>query len=172
MKLKGDAKFKEKLVRGLKNDIRSLVSFHARSRKSENFHFDGFILSRAYKASDEKVQKSYVSWHCRVMQNVKKNWLFVPKFPWWIWWILMRAVASLKTCTLMSSFCPKYIKLYMKKYRRVMFHDTEKWFKQKITLEKYAFSVWCNRLGAVREKYSGSAGNIFDNCLAWSSFYS
>ena len=62
MKLKGDAKFKEKLVRGLKNDIiRSLVSFHARSRKSENFHFDGFILSRAFKASDEKVQKSYVS---------------------------------------------------------------------------------------------------------------
>ena len=61
MELKGDAKFKEKLVRGLKNDIRSLVSFHARSRKSENFHFDGFILSKAYKVSDEKVQKNYVS---------------------------------------------------------------------------------------------------------------
>ena len=61
MKLKGDAKFKEKLVRGLKNDLRNLDNFHARSRKSENFHFDGFILSKAYKVSDEKVQKNYVS---------------------------------------------------------------------------------------------------------------
>ena len=61
MKLKGDAKFKEKLVRGLKNDLRNFVNFHARSRKSENFHFDGFILSKAYKVSDEKVKKSYVS---------------------------------------------------------------------------------------------------------------
>ena len=33
---KGDAKLKGKLTRGLKNDIRSLVNFHANSRKSEN----------------------------------------------------------------------------------------------------------------------------------------
>ena len=61
MRLKGDAKFKGKLTRGLKNDIRNLVDFHASSQKSENLHFDGFLLSKAYKVSDEKVQKSYVS---------------------------------------------------------------------------------------------------------------
>ena len=33
---KGDAKLKGKLTRGLKNDIRNLVNFHANSRKSEN----------------------------------------------------------------------------------------------------------------------------------------
>ena len=58
MTLKSDAKFKGKLTRDLKNDIRNLVNFHACSRKSENLHFNGLILSKAYKVLDEKVQKS------------------------------------------------------------------------------------------------------------------
>ena len=61
MKLKGDAKFKGKLARDLKNDIKNLVNFHASSRKSENLHFDGLLLSKVYKVLDERVQKSYVS---------------------------------------------------------------------------------------------------------------
>ena len=61
MTLKGDAKFKRKLTRGLKNDIRNLVNFHVSSQKSENFHFDWILLSKAYKDLDEKIQKSYVS---------------------------------------------------------------------------------------------------------------
>ena len=58
MTLKVDAKFKGKLTLALKNDIRNLVSFHARSRKSGNLHFDGLLLSKAYKDLDENVQKS------------------------------------------------------------------------------------------------------------------
>ena len=61
MTLKGDAIFKEKLSGGLKNDIWNLVNFHVSSRKSENLHFDGLVLSKACKVLDEKVQKSYVS---------------------------------------------------------------------------------------------------------------
>ena len=61
MTLKGDAIFKEKLTGGLKNDIRNLINIHAISRKSENLHFDGLFLSKAYKVLDEKVQKSHVS---------------------------------------------------------------------------------------------------------------
>ena len=56
MTLKGDAIFKEKLTGGLKNDITNLINFHASSRKSENLHFDGLTLSKAYKVLDEKVQ--------------------------------------------------------------------------------------------------------------------
>ena len=59
MTLKGDAKFKGKLTSGLKNDLRNLVKFHARGRKSGNLHYDGLLLSKAYKDLDEKVQKSY-----------------------------------------------------------------------------------------------------------------
>ena len=71
--LKGDDKFERKLARGLKNDIRNLVNFHASSRKSENLHFDGLLLSKGFKVLDEKVQKNYVSRHGRVMQSLKKN---------------------------------------------------------------------------------------------------
>ena len=61
MTLKGDAKFKGKLTRGFKNDLRNLVNFHASSRKSGNLHFDGLLLAKAYKDLDEEVQKSHVS---------------------------------------------------------------------------------------------------------------
>ena len=56
---KFEGKFKGKLTRGLKNDERNLVNFHASSRNCENLHFDGLLLSKAYKVLDEKVQKSY-----------------------------------------------------------------------------------------------------------------
>ena len=61
MTLKGDAKFKEKMTHGLKNNIRNLVNFHGSNRKSKNMHFDGLLSSKAYNVLDEKVQKSYVS---------------------------------------------------------------------------------------------------------------
>ena len=51
MTLKGHAKIKGKLIHGLENDIKNLVSFH------------GFLLSKAFKVSDEKIQKSYDSSH-------------------------------------------------------------------------------------------------------------
>ena len=66
--------FKEKLTGGLKNDIRIWIIFHARSRKSEKLNFDGIVLSKAYKAWDEKVQKGYVSWHGRVIQRKVNSW--------------------------------------------------------------------------------------------------
>ena len=59
--MKGYTIFKEKLTGSVKNDTRNLVDFHASSRKSENVHFDGLVLSKAYKDLDEKVQKSYAS---------------------------------------------------------------------------------------------------------------
>ena len=61
MTLKDDAIFKEKLTGTLKNDIRNLVIFHVISHKSENLHFDGFVLSKAYKVLDENLQNSYAS---------------------------------------------------------------------------------------------------------------
>ena len=73
MTLKSVTKFKGKLTWGLKNDVINLVNFHVTSWMSENLHFDRIFLSKAYKDLDEKVQKSYVSWHWRVMQSLKKT---------------------------------------------------------------------------------------------------
>ena len=113
MTLKGDAKFKRKLICGLKNDIRNLVNFHASSRKSENLHFDGLLFPN----------------HIRVKQSLKKHWILVPKMTWGTWRNLIRAVANLKICTLMCYFCRKYIIFQPKEYRAVRCHNTEEWYK-------------------------------------------
>ena len=46
MTLKSDAKFKEKLTLGSKNDARNLKNFNASSSKSETLQFDGLLLSK------------------------------------------------------------------------------------------------------------------------------
>ena len=55
MTLNSDAKFKEKLTCALKNDKKNLINFYASSRKSKKLHFDGLLLSKAYKDLDDKV---------------------------------------------------------------------------------------------------------------------
>ena len=56
--------------------MRNSANFHVSSQKSENWHFDGILLSKAYKVLDKQVEKIYVR---RVMQSLKENWLLVPK---------------------------------------------------------------------------------------------
>ena len=119
MTLKSAAKFEEKLTLGSKNDMRKLVNFNVslKSGKSEYLQkSDVLLLSIAYKVSAKKVRKNYLSWNWRVIQTLKKNWLFLWKMTWRIWWILMRAVESLKNCTLMGYFCRKYAIFELKKY--------------------------------------------------------
>ena len=41
--------------------------------KSGNLHFDGLLLSKAFKDLHEEVQKSYVSWHWKVIQSLTKR---------------------------------------------------------------------------------------------------
>ena len=48
-----------------------------RNRKPEIWCFDGLPSSKWYKVSAKKVQKSYLSWHCRVTQSLKKKWFVV-----------------------------------------------------------------------------------------------
>ena len=79
MAMKDGPKFKGKLILFLKKEIRYLVKFHANSQKSENLHFVGIILSKAYIDLNEKAQKSYVSWHWRVIQSLKKSVKFGSK---------------------------------------------------------------------------------------------
>ena len=40
-------------------------------------------------------------------------------------WILIRQLKSLKVCTLIGPFCANNIMFDLKKYRRVILHDTE-----------------------------------------------
>ena len=143
MSLKSDAKFEEKLTFGFKNDMRNLVNFNASSDKSENLHFDVLLLSIAYKISAKKVQKSYLSWHWRVIQNLKKNWIFVWKMTWVVWWILMQAVESLEIFTLMGYFCRKFVMFELKKYRQFVSWKVTYGFKNDIrNLVNFHKSSW------------------------------
>ena len=49
MTVKSDAKFEEKLTFGLGNDMRNLANFHQSTRKSQNWDFDGILLSKVEK---------------------------------------------------------------------------------------------------------------------------
>ena len=46
MTLKSDAKFEEKLTCGLENDMRNLANFYQNTQKSQNWDFDGILLSK------------------------------------------------------------------------------------------------------------------------------
>ena len=68
----------KKLVRCFKND-KNLVSFNLSTSNSQNFYFDWFLFCKVCNVWPKNVQRSYLSWHSRLMQNLKKNWLVVWK---------------------------------------------------------------------------------------------
>ena len=49
MPLKSDAKFEEKLARGLENDMKNLPNFHQSTQKSQIFDFDGILSFKMYE---------------------------------------------------------------------------------------------------------------------------
>ena len=51
---------------------------------------------KSYKVSTKKIQKTYHSWHWRMMQNLKKNWLAVSNATWGIWLIFTQPLKSPK----------------------------------------------------------------------------
>ena len=72
-----------------KNNMRNLDDFNGIS-----LLFDVLLLSIAYKVSAK--YRIILSWNWWMIQTLKKNWLFVWKMTWGIWWILTRAAESLK----------------------------------------------------------------------------
>ena len=96
----------------------------------KNVHFNALRLSKVYIIWANKLQKSYLSWHWRVMQNLERNWYF--SFQNWhekfVKFSLEHSKVS-KIFTLMGSFGTEYIFLELEKYRGAIFHDTEEWCK-------------------------------------------
>ena len=46
----------------------------------KDLHFNGFLATKVYNVKAKKVQRSYLSWHWRVMQNLKKTDLWFEKW--------------------------------------------------------------------------------------------
>ena len=146
MTLKSDVKFEEKLTGCLENDMRNLANFHQSTRKCQNWNFDGILLPKVEYVWLWNLQWSYVSWHWRMIQKLKRNWLGVLKLLWGTSQILTAAHGSLKNiCFNWLLEIKVYILFELQKYRGVVFHDTEEmckfwqktdlWFEKK--LEKF-----------------------------------
>ena len=48
--------------------------FSPKHSKVQKLHFDGLFLSKVYEVWAKKIQRSYLSWHWTVIQNLNKTW--------------------------------------------------------------------------------------------------
>ena len=109
MTLKSAEKFKEKLTWVFKYDMRNSVNFHSTPQKSENFTSMSSFCPK-YIRFELKNYRGFIfhnteQW-CKIWINPD---LVVSKMAWGIGWTFIRALKSLKNCTLMGTFCPKHI---------------------------------------------------------------
>ena len=79
MTLKRYTNFEEKLTCGSQKDLRNLANFNHSTWKCQNLDFDGILLSKVEKGMTLILQRSYLSWQWRIMQNWKRNWLVISK---------------------------------------------------------------------------------------------
>ena len=70
----------------------------------QNLHFDWSFSCKVCNVWPRKVQRTNLSWHWRVMQNLKRSWLVVWKMTWRIWQIFIRTPESVKIGTVMGPF--------------------------------------------------------------------
>ena len=168
MTLKIDANFEEKLICCFKND-KNLVNFDLSTQDSQTFYFDWFFLYKVYNVWPKKVQRSYISWHGRVMTNFKKNWLVVWKMTWKYGKFSPKHLKNFNIGTLIGSFHPKYKIYEFKTYRGVMCHYNEElyniWRGMDLSLqnchEKFdefwpkhsKISKTCTLMGSLRRNY-------------------
>ena len=103
----------------------TLLTAHLKFHK---LYFDRLFLLKVYKISAKKVQRSYVSWHWKVIQNLKKNWLVVWKKTWGIWQIFTRALKILKNLHFDWFLLCKVYNVWPK-IVQMIFHETEDWCK-------------------------------------------
>ena len=95
----------------------------------QNLYIHLLLLRKVFNVWPKKAKISYLWWHSRLMQNLKKNWLMAWKMTWGIWQIFTRAFENLKIGILMESFNPKYNKYELKIHRGLMCHENEEWCK-------------------------------------------
>ena len=77
----------------------------------ENLHFNGLLLTIVYNVWAKKVQRSYVWFQWRLVQNLKENWLVLSKMTWRILQNFVHQLKNIfhfrkKKCIVSSRFTP------------------------------------------------------------------
>ena len=122
MTLKSDAKFEENLPLGSKSNMKTFVSFNVSSGKSENLHLHVLLLSKVYYVWAKKSTMDLCAITLKNDAKCKEELTCALRN-------LANLDATLKFCTLMSFFWPKYIMFELKKYWGVMRHYIKDWCK-------------------------------------------
>ena len=103
-------------------------TFNCSHEISPNLYFHKLLLLKACKISAKRVMLEDLC-----LMTLKSNAKFEAKLICFkmkrILWILIWALKILKISTLIGSFFAKYVTFDLKKYRGVVFHDTEEWCK-------------------------------------------
>ena len=111
----------------------------------KNLHFHWVLAWKVSNIWSKKVQRSYLSWHSRVMQNLKKNWLVVWEITWGIWQIFTRAIESWdsKLGLLWGTFIPSRISMSLKFIRElcVMTMKKDARFEKELTSSKLTWGI-------------------------------
>ena len=119
------------------------MEFHLSSWKSETLHYGGPLFKKLNKISAKRVQKTYLPWRWRVMQSLKKNLWFQ------IWHEEFGEFSpnhsKVWKCYSDGLFLSKVHEFWAKKYRGVIFHDTEQGCKIWKTLTLW-FLKWHEEL--------------------------
>ena len=135
------------------------------SRKSEILHFDGFLLFKSYKVSAKTVQKSYLSWlKCDAKLKEKLTCGF--KYDMWNLVNFHPTTQKSKNFFSMDSFCPKYARFELQKYRGVIFHNTEQrckiWINLDLAVSKMLWGIWWTFIRALKSLKNWVSGQFPD----------
>ena len=125
----------------MKNDMNNLGNFHQSAIKSKNWNFDGILFFKAENSWNWNLQKSYVSWQWRMMQNLKSNWLNVSIFKWEIRRSLIPTLERLKSFNFFY-----YDNIYTKR-------EDKKKLNEKIQRTQTSFQPFAHNEGCTRHKY-------------------
>ena len=87
MGIKNNAKFEEELTCHFKTGMRNLTNFDSSTWKFKKLFFNCLLWPKYIMFELRRVQRSYVWWHWRLMQNLKEKWLVLSKMTWGIWQI-------------------------------------------------------------------------------------
>ena len=128
--------------------------FNCSGEISPNLYFYRLLLLKVYKISAKKLKMSHVSWHWRIMQNLKKSQFVVYKMTR-IWWILIQALKSQKLALNLSFLCKG----------GVMSHDNEEsckiWRKT---------GLWFGKWHEASGKFSSEHLKVSELVFSWDHF--
>ena len=73
MTMKNNTKIEDELTCLFKTDVRNLTNLARALESPKKLCFNGLLVTKIYNVWAETVQRSHLSWHWRVMQNLKKK---------------------------------------------------------------------------------------------------